>query len=179
VRLEQSLDPQIWWLFLTIGVAGLLIVALTRLRRAPLGWVALATVLWSVYGLWGYPLLNADRSALGVMEKARAIAGADETIGLVAWKEQNLLMAQGPVAEFGFLKPWPEQFSAAATWLRAEPAQRWLFSLDTAMGDCVDRTKAIHVGRANRREWWMFRADALVPGCVPQGNGSGADDRED
>lgn len=176
LRLEQSLDPQIWWLFLAIGLAGLLIAALTRLRRAPQGWLAFAAVLWSAYGLWGYPLLNGDRSALDVMRKARTIAGPQATIGLVAWKEQNLLMAQGPVAEFGFLKPWPQQFADASAWLQADPPQRWLFSLDTAMGQCVDRTKATYVGHANRREWWMFRADALVVGCVPRADPAQADD---
>ncbi|MBU6246941.1 MAG: glycosyltransferase family 39 protein [Xanthomonadaceae bacterium] len=174
-KIDRGLDPRIWWLFLAMGAAGLVIVALTRVRRAPLGWVAFAAVLWSLYGLWGYPLLNADRSALGVMEKARAIAGPDATIGLVAWKEQNLLMAQGPVAEFGFLKPWPRQFADAVSWLRADPDHRWLFSLDTAMGNCVTRDKATYVGHANRREWWMFRSDAVVPGCTPKGQGSDDD----
>jgi hypothetical protein len=167
LRLEQSLDPQIWWLFLAIGLAGLVIAALTRLRRASQGWLAFATVLWSLYGLWGYPLLNGDRSALDVMRKARAIAGPQAAIGLVAWKEQNLLMAQGPVAEFGFLKPWPQQFADAAGWIRAAPSTRVIFSLQEAMGGCVDRTRATYVGHANRREWWLFRADALVPGCLP------------
>ncbi|MEP6898660.1 MAG: glycosyltransferase family 39 protein, partial [Rhodanobacter sp.] len=167
VQFEQSLDLRIWWLLLAIGVAGLIIIVFTRVRRAPLGWLLFAGILWSMYGLWGYPMLNGDRSAREVMTRARILAGPDATIGLLAWKEQNLLMAQGPVAEFGFLKPWPQQYADAVAWLRAQPAQRWLFSLDDAMGICVDRRRAIHVGRANRRDWWMFKLDAVTTGCVP------------
>jgi len=168
LKIEQSLEPRIWWMLLAIGVAGLAIAALTRVRRAPLGWLLFAGVLWSVYGVWGYPLLNGDRSARDVMVEARAIAGPQATIGLLAWKEQNLLMAQGPVTEFGFRKPWPRQYAEAIAWLEGDPAQRWIFSLDEAMGACVDRARAIHVGHANRREWWMFRHDAVIPGCIPR-----------
>jgi 4-amino-4-deoxy-L-arabinose transferase-like glycosyltransferase len=168
LKIEQSLDPRIWWMLLAIGVAGLAIAALTRVRRAPLGWLLFAGVLWSGYGVWGYPLLNGDRSARDVMVEARAIAGPQATIGLLAWKEQNLLMAQGPVTEFGFRKPWPRQYAEAIAWLEGDPAQRWIFSLDEAMGACVDRARAIHVGHANRREWWMFRRDAVIPGCIPR-----------
>ncbi|WP_449423960.1 ArnT family glycosyltransferase [Rhodanobacter lindaniclasticus] len=168
LKIEQSLDPRIWWMLLAIGVAGLAIAASTRVRRAPLGWLLFAGVLWIVYGVWGYPLLNGDRSARDVMVEARAIAGPQATIGLLAWKEQNLLMAQGPVTEFGFRKPWPQQYAEAVAWLQRDPAQRWIFSLDEAMGACVDRARAIHVGHANRREWWMFRQDAVIPGCTPR-----------
>ncbi len=63
VKIEQSLDPRIWWLGLAIGVAGLVIAALTRVRRAPLGWLLFAGVLWGLYGLWGYP--DAQRRPLG------------------------------------------------------------------------------------------------------------------
>ena len=171
LKIEQSLDPRIWCLGLAIGTAGLVIAALTRVRRAPLGWVLFAGVLWSLYGLWGYPMLNGDRSARDVMVRARAIAGPQASIGLLAWKEQNLLMAQGPVTEFGFLKPWPQQYVEAVAWLRQDPAQRWIFSLDTAMGACVDRRRATYAGHANRREWWMFRLDAVLPGCIPRENG--------
>ena len=177
-RIELSLDPQIWWLLLGIGVAGLLIAAFTRLRRAPLGWLLFAFALWVMYGLWGYPMLNGDRSARDVMMHARSIAGPDATIGLIAWKEQNLLMAQGPVAEFGFLKPWPQQYADAISWLQQDPAHRWIFSLDEAMGTCVDRHHAVHVGHANRREWWMFRADAVVAGCAPHMAGNANDDTD-
>jgi 4-amino-4-deoxy-L-arabinose transferase-like glycosyltransferase len=166
-RFEQSLDPHIWWLLLSIGLGGLLVVAITRVRQAAWGWLLFSGVLWGVYGLWGYPMLNGDRSARDVMAQARTIAGPDATIGLLAWKEQNLLMAQGPVAEFGFLAAWPQQFADAVRWLQAEPAQRWIFSLDEAMGTCVNRQRAIHVGHANHRDWWMFKADAVIPGCRP------------
>ena len=175
-QFEQSLDPKIWWLLLSIGLAGLVIVALTRVRRAAIGWLAFAAVLWSLYGLWGYPMLNGDRSARDVMQHARDIVGPQATIGLLAWKEQNLLMAQGPVAEFGFLKPWPEQYADALAWQRADPKLRWIFSLDTAMGQCVDRHKAVYVGHANRRDWWLFKVDAVVTGCVPHNDD--ADDRD-
>jgi 4-amino-4-deoxy-L-arabinose transferase-like glycosyltransferase len=170
VKIEQSLDPQIWWLLLAIGLAGLVVVAFTRVRRAPLGWLLFASALWGLYGLWGYPMLNGDRSARDVMLQARAIAGPDTTIGLLAWKEQNLLMAQGPVTEFGFLKPWPQQYADAIAWQRQVPAQRWIFSLDDAMGHCVDRHRATYVGHANGREWWMFKADAVLSGCTPEGS---------
>jgi 4-amino-4-deoxy-L-arabinose transferase-like glycosyltransferase len=170
VKIEQSLDPQIWWLLLAIGLAGLVVVAFTRVRRAPLGWLLFASALWGLYGLWGYPMLNGDRSARDVMLQARAIAGPDATIGLLAWKEQNLLMAQGPVTEFGFLKPWPQQYADAIAWQRQVPAQRWIFSLDDAMGHCVDRHRATYVGHANGREWWMFKADAVLSGCTPEGS---------
>ena len=166
-RIEQNIDPRIWWLLLSIGVAGLIVVAFTRVRRAPLGWLLFASALWILYGVWGYPMLNGDRSARDVMLQARAIAGPDATIGLLAWKEQNLLMAQGPVTEFGFMKPWARQYAEATAWQRQAPAQRWVFGLDQAMGRCVDRHRAIRVGHANGRDWWMFKADAVVPGCLP------------
>lgn len=178
VQIQQSLNPQIWWLLLSIGLAGLLIVALTRARHAAVGWLTFAGVLWSFYGLWGYPMLNGDRSSLDVMQRARAVAGPQATIGLLGWKEQNLLMAQGPMAEFGFLKPWPAQYSHAIAWQKAVPAQRWIFSIDQAMGQCVDRTKAVHVGHANGREWWMFKADTVISGCRPDQD-EGASDTED
>src|SRR3546814_6553748 len=76
VKIEQSLDPQVWWMLLSIGAVGLVVAALTRVRRAPLGWLLFAGMLWGTYGLWGYPMLNGDRSARDVMAHAREIGRA-------------------------------------------------------------------------------------------------------
>lgn len=82
------------------------------------------------------------------MPKASTIAGRTAEIGMVGWKEQNLLMADRPMMDFGFRKPTELQFGEAVA--------------------CVLRDKVTVVGYANRRQWWMFRADAVVPGCVPR-----------
>lgn len=174
-QLEASLGPRIWWLLGAVGLAALLAAAIARVRRAPRGWLAFVAAMWGLYGLWGYPLINDARSARGVMHAAREAAGPDATLGLVAWKEQNLLMAMGPVTEFGFLKPWPQQYADASVWLRADPARRRLFVREAAMGDCVRRDRAIELGRANRRQWWLLDVDALVPGCVPAADGGEAE----
>jgi hypothetical protein len=125
------------------------------------------TAMWLVWSLWAYPLLNDSSSAAGLMQEVREHLTAGDELGLVAWKEQNLLMLDHPATDFGFTRPWPEQYAAAIAWQAQDPAHRWLFALDPALGHCVDRSKAISLGHANRREWWMFKADAVTPGCLP------------
>jgi len=163
----DDLGHMVWGMIIAIGAVFLVAAAWFRPRRGIHALLAGIAALWIIWSVWSYPLLNDSSSAKGVMERARQLAGADAEIGLVAWKEQNLLMAQGPVRDFGFVLPWDKQFAEAIQWQAADPAKRPIFILDEAMGTCVDKTKATLVGHANRREWWLFRADALHPGCVP------------
>jgi len=76
-------------------------------------------------------------------------------------------MAIGPTREFGMTEPAATQFARATAWQAKDPAHRWIFSLDAAMGQCVERAKAHPLGHSNRRQWWLFRAGAVVPGCTP------------
>lgn len=157
----------ICWMIITIGASLALAAAVCRPRHGVVGLLAGLTGLWLVWGLWAYPLLNASSSAAGVMREARAYVGATATIGLVGPREENLFMSIGPTVEFGMTQPPAKQFALATAWQAKDPAQRWIFSLGSAMGDCVDRARAHPLGHSNRRQWWLFRTDAVVPGCTP------------
>lgn len=162
-----DLGRSVWIMVIVIGAAFVAAAAALRPRRGVAALLGGLAVLWLVWSFWSYPLLNDSSSARGVMQRARALAGADAEIGLVGWKEQNLLMASGPTRDFGFLAPRERQYRDAIAWLAQDPARRWIFIIAPAMGDCVDRARATRMGEANRREWWMFRADAVRAGCVP------------
>ncbi len=157
----------VWMMFTAMGAVFLIGAAFWRPRQ---GVAALATgiaAFWVLYGVWASPVLNDGSSAVGVMRQAGQIAGPDAQIGLVAWKEQNLLMADRPVQVFGFKKGWSRQYAEALRWQAEAPQQRWIFALADAVTPCVDLAKATMAGKSNSRSFLMFRADAVVPGCVP------------
>jgi len=164
----EDLGQAMVTMIVAIGAMFLLGVAWYRPQRGVHALAFGLGGLWLVWSFASYPLLNDSSSAAGVMKRARALAGADTEIGLVAWKEQNLLMLQGPKRDFPFTQPTDKQYADAVAWLVQDSAHRRIFILDLAMGDCVDRSKATHVGVANRRDWWMFGSDAVVPGCAPK-----------
>lgn len=154
----------LWWLLAATGAA-MLLVQLGLLRR-PLRGAGAALALLVVLLFSGTAvLLDAENSARGLMRQARGMAG-DATIGLVAWKEQNLLQAQGPVAEFGFRRPVDAQLRDGIAWLRQDPTARRLFVLDDAMDACVLRDRARRVGTANRRDWYLLDVGAIAPSCL-------------
>lgn len=163
----EDLGHLVWFMVVAIGAGFVLAALILRPARGVHALLAGIGLLWIIWSVWSYPLLNDSSSAAGVMRHAREEAGPGRTIGLVAWKEQNLLMADGPVRDFGFLLSWDKQYVEAVQWLQQDPQQRRIFILEEAMGDCVDRSKANRLGHANRREWWLFGADAVVAGCTP------------
>ncbi len=156
----------LWGFVVVVGAAALASALVFGLRRGAHALAAGLAALWLLWSFWACPVLNDSSSAHGVMRRAGEIAGSDAQIGLVAWKEQNLLLADRRITEFGFVKPWHEQLAEAIRWQESMPEQRWIFILADAMAPCVDRAKAQYVGHANRREWWLFRADAVASDCV-------------
>ncbi len=136
-------------------------------RRSHVAVVSSLTVIWVLYSLVGYPLLNDSSSARGLMQEVGQRIGPQAELGLVAWKEQNLLMADRPAATFGFKKHWDQQLREAVAWQAQAPADRWLLVQEDALLACVDRDAADLAGVANRRRWWLVSADAVHGACEP------------
>ncbi|MBB5207481.1 ArnT family glycosyltransferase [Chiayiivirga flava] len=156
-----------WWMLATLGAAVLACAAWFRPRRAIAALLCSLTLAWCVVGLWAQPMLDASSSARELMQDVGRLIGPDAELGLVAWREQNLLQADRPATTFGFKRPFREQKRAAIAWLAEAPSSRRVLIQETAMGDCVDPARAVRVGQANRRTWWVFGMEAVTVSCRP------------
>ncbi|HSM10600.1 MAG TPA: glycosyltransferase family 39 protein [Lysobacter sp.] len=159
---------QALWLWLcALGTGGLVLAAIGRTRRAGAVAVGFAVLLWIVYGIGLAPALDPSSSGRAFMQDVRARIGPEAQLGLVGWREQHLLQAVGPTAEFGFEREFSEQWRDAVVWLSAAPGERWLFALKDAVGPCIDPGELIDLGRSSRRQWVLVPGAAYHSGCVP------------
>ena len=156
-------------LLMAMGAWVLASVSWHRVRNGVTGLLWAIGGIWVLYGLVAHPLLNPSSSARGLMESVGTRIGPYAELGLVAWKEQNLLMADRPAATFGFKATWTDQLSKAMRWQADAPQRRWLLIQEPALSQCVDKSKAEFAGVSNRRRWWLVPAAAANVNCVPQG----------
>ncbi|MDV3469864.1 glycosyltransferase family 39 protein [Stenotrophomonas sp. C3(2023)] len=163
--LDNTVTSALAWAAIAMGCWAGLSLAVWRLRRAHVATLSAMTMVWVLYGLVAYPLLNDSSSARGLMQAVGQRIGADAELGLVAWKEQNLLMADRPATTFGFNKDWEDQLLQGVAWQAQAPQRRWLLVQEVALLPCVDRSRAELAGIANRRRWWLVQADAVVGPC--------------
>lgn len=168
---DRGLGGEVRWLWMmlaAVGAIGLIAALSSRIAQAPRAVAVLLVALWCGYGLVAHPVLDPSSSASALMHRARALAGTDTVIGLVGWKEQNLLQARGPTVEFGFRKPLPDQLRDAAAWLRADPThRRLLLSQPQELATCFQGAarQPLRVGAANRRDWYLVPLEAIGPAC--------------
>lgn len=140
----------------------------TRRAVACAGW-ALAG-LWVLTSLGAYPVIDRYASPRGVMDAVAARLGPQGELAAVAWREQHLLLADRPVATFGFGPqptggaPWSEQWRRAAQWQAQRPGVRWILVLGDALPGCVD-ARRVHVAGVTSRRTWLL----VPPGAVPAG----------
>ena len=153
----ETLDP-LWWMLIAVGSASLLASIYFRHKKPLHSFVVFFVLLWGAYGFVAYPLLDGANSSKDVMSRARELAGSDVTIGLVDWKEQNLLQATGSTSDFGFLESPATQLQKGAAWVNVSPKQRRLLLQESKNSQCVDFKKpdAVSLGNANRRSWWLI-----------------------
>ena len=153
------------WMFAAIGGFGLGSTLWCGRRRAHAALVAMLTGLWLLYSLVGAPLLNDGSSSRGLMRDVGAAIGPAAELGLVGWREQQLLMADRPAADFGFKRDVALQFADGVRWQRTRPRARWLLVEEgQGLPACIDRARARDMDVANGRRWWLLDAEA-TRGC--------------
>ena len=156
----------LWWMLLACGGIFLGTGLWAGTRRVLAATAISIAALWIGYGMIAHPVLDGSSSASNLMLGARLKAGPDTEIGLVAWKEQNMLQARGKTVEFGFLQPPRVQLAHGISWLRQNPQSRRLMVNQLPDFDCIafggPGTQSLE--KANRRAWWLLEAGALA-GC--------------
>lgn len=113
-------------------------------------------------GFWLIGLGVVGLAAIGWSRGKRA----DAELGMLAWREQNLLQADRPVTDFGFKASWQDQWAKAGPWLAQAPHTRWLFVLKQAVPACIDPAQRIDIGESNRNQWQLLPGTAWHAGCI-------------
>jgi 4-amino-4-deoxy-L-arabinose transferase-like glycosyltransferase len=162
---QATLQVFLLWV-LGLGLVILATLLWAQLRRTGSAVVLATVAIWVAYGAGLAPTLDADSSSRELMQRVAQRIGPDAELGMVAWREQNMLQSVRPVVDFGFKRSWHEQWNSAAPWLLAQPQQRWLFVLDDALSPCVERSRSVAIGQSNRKSWLLVPASALDPGCI-------------
>ncbi|MGF6492601.1 4-amino-4-deoxy-L-arabinose transferase-like glycosyltransferase [Luteibacter sp. 621] len=157
----------LWVWVIAVGVAFFVAAVAFRPRRGVGALLCGMALGWIIWPLGTYPLLNANQSTQAVMTAADQAIGPDGQLGLVAWREENLLQAKRPVTEFGFSRAAAAQLADARAWQAADPGHRYIFINADALDSCVAADRAVALGTANRVSFLLLPADATKPGCVP------------
>ena len=163
------------WVVVAMGAWSVACAALMRGRRSVQAAAFALAGVWLVYSLAAYPVMDRYSSPRRMMADVARQIGPEAELAAVAWREQQLLLADRPVRTFGFGPqphggaPWPLQWAAAAQWLRQGDRPRWVLSLDDALPDCVDSARVVAAGISNRRTWSLVPPDALPAGCAGAG----------
>ncbi|HOC10892.1 MAG TPA: glycosyltransferase family 39 protein [Thermomonas sp.] len=152
------------WMFVASGGFGLGACLWFGRQRAHYALIAMLTALWVLYSLIGAPLLNDGSSSRGLMRNVGQAIGPDAQLGLVGWREQQMLMADRPTTDFGFKRESAQQFADGMRWQLQQPATRWLLVEEgDGLPACVGKSLARDMGMANGRRWWLLDAGATNP----------------
>lgn len=161
---DSSFQLPSWllWPMIPFGLA-LITIAQRMGRRSHqshLGYLAVYGAMWAFIGLTLWPALNPVRSPARMMAELRETTGPEAVIGLVAWKEQILLQAQGPVKAFGFMKSPEEQMAEAFEWLHdvhATEPRYVLLNAEFGKGP-FEPHEVVYEKTLHRRPWLLFKA---------------------
>ena len=144
------------WLVLGMAIAALLGALIAMGGRVVAGAVTGLAGMWIAFGLGGAVVLNDASSSRGLMALVARQIGPNAELGLVGWREQQLLMSQSHTTEFGFKRPEKDQLESALLWQAQSPRDRWLLIAGSAVPQGSRDGELLALGIANRRTWWLL-----------------------
>ena len=141
---------------LVIGAAGLVLVAVLRLRGAHLALAGFLVAAWQVAGWWVFPAIDGARSAGDFIAKLESMADPQRELGMLAYHEHFLWHLRRPTVNFGhrrFREGDAESFDAAA-WLAADGSRQLLVS-EHMLAPCFTSASSRLVGDSSRGDWFL------------------------
>jgi 4-amino-4-deoxy-L-arabinose transferase-like glycosyltransferase len=165
-KLNQRYEVDGSGLFLTTGLAVLVVLFVMRRRAGWQAWGVTMLVLWCSYSVGFASLLNPIRTPAAVWQVIDSHVPANNEIALLDTGEQFMLFARRQIVHFGYHTPPEAEMFAAWQWLKMNPAGHLLLpaSRETV---CLDLTKGHSVGKAHREDWLILGADGLREDCPP------------
>ena len=107
-----------------------------------------------------------------MQDAGQRLAPQDELL-LTNFREQFLLFTNRPLYHFAYLQADEPQPTDAAVWVQASP-HRWVLGPGDKLSKCFAADKGIALGQRHGDDWFLFRADAVIPACQ-SAQSSGAD----
>jgi len=111
-------------------------------------WLFLSVVIW--------PGINPLQSPRLMMHEIRQVIGPKTILGMVSWKEQLLLQAEGPTKTFGFKKDHDLQMEEAISWMKEAEQNHWLLINENKGLEPFDAKDASYSKRIHGRNWYLF-----------------------
>jgi 4-amino-4-deoxy-L-arabinose transferase-like glycosyltransferase len=155
---------------LVLGVAGVVLLAVLRLRLAQLALAGFLLLGWQVLGWWVFPAIDGARSARDFIAKVEAAADPARELGLLAYHEHFLWNLKRPTVNFGhrrFREGEAETYDAAA-WLAADPTRQLLVS-EHELKPCFSGAGSRLIGDSSRGDWYLVSGAPLAD-CARRGN---------
>lgn len=147
------------WAWLTIlATAMVALLGWLKPRRGAMALALWLGLLWSTFGLFGWPEMNGSRSPRDLMQQVVERTGPDAWLALHEFDEEFLLQARQPSVHFGFHSLYDREALRAFDWLQEDPSNRWLLISHEyeAQLDCVDMSQALDLGFQNSESWWLI-----------------------
>ncbi|WP_460315072.1 ArnT family glycosyltransferase [Aliiglaciecola aliphaticivorans] len=160
---KYNISP--WYLFMTIGLAGLVGALITVKQQQWRSWPLFISVLWIIYCTMGYGLLEMVKTPKKIFQQMQHTVPQNAEIGLVDFAEQFVLFSPYPITHFGYHTDNAEQVKAAFQWIGKRKDRFILLSFELVEGLCFDKNKVMHLGVVHRTDWVLLNIASRKVEC--------------